>query len=150
MMRAIGEGDGSGAIPRFHQATMKFVERLFLVAHRFVIRPRFRDHHHDRVRQGTAREHERFQAVVEHRGVAAVGIDDREDFLDVVAEKVAFEKRFARVHPVDVAAQGVDFAVVRDEAIGMRPLPAREGVGAEKREWTSARAVSTSLSARSG
>jgi hypothetical protein len=41
--------------------------------------------------------------------------------------------RLARVHPVDVAAQRVDLAVVRDVAVGMRAVPARERVGAETR-----------------
>ena len=33
----------------------------------------------------------------------------------------------AGLHPIDVAAQRVDFAVVRDHAVGMRQPPAREG-----------------------
>ena len=43
------------------------------------------------------------------------------------------EQRFARVHPVGVAAHRVDLAVVRDVAIRMRAIPARERVGAEAR-----------------
>ena len=35
------------------------------------------------------------------------------------------------LHPVDVAAQRVDLAVVGDVAVGMRERPGREGVGAE-------------------
>ena len=61
------------------------------------------------------------------------GVDDREDLLDVVAEQVAGEHAFAGVHPVDVAAQGVDLAVVGEVAVGMGAFPAREGVGAEAR-----------------
>jgi hypothetical protein len=34
-----------------------------------------------------------------------------------------------RRHPVDVAAQGVDFAVMRDHPVRMRQRPGREGVG---------------------
>ena len=37
----------------------------------------------------------------------------------------------ARVHPVDVAAQRVDLAVVRDEAVRVGAIPRRERVGAE-------------------
>ena len=43
------------------------------------------------------------------------------------------EHALARVHPVHVAAQRVDLAVVRDQPVGMRALPAREGVGREAR-----------------
>ena len=34
-------------------------------------------------------------------------------------------------HPVDIAPQGVDFAIVHQITIGMGTLPAGEGVGAE-------------------
>ena len=37
---------------------------------------------------------------------------------------VRLEQRLARLHPVDVAAQRVDLAVVRDVAVGMRERPA--------------------------
>ena len=37
----------------------------------------------------------------------------------------------ARVHPVDVAAHGVDLAVVRDVAVGVRQLPGGKRVGGE-------------------
>ncbi len=41
------------------------------------------------------------------------------------------ENGLARVHPVDVAAQGVDFAVVRDVAERVRQLPGGKRVGGE-------------------
>ena len=53
--------------------------------------------------------------------------------LDVVAEERRREDALARSHPVDVAAQGVDFTVVRDHAVGMGAGPAGEGVGRETR-----------------
>ncbi len=37
----------------------------------------------------------------------------------------------ARVHPVDVSGQGVDLAVVTDQAEGLGALPGRSGVGGE-------------------
>ena len=40
-------------------------------------------------------------------------------------------RRFARFHPVDVAAQRIDFAVVRDVAERMRQRPARKRIRAE-------------------
>ena len=54
-----------------------------------------------------------------------------EELLEVVAEQPGAEHRLARVHPVLVAAEGVDLAVVDQVAVRVRPLPAREGVGAE-------------------
>ena len=41
------------------------------------------------------------------------------------------EQRLARLHPVDVAAQRVDLAVVRDVAVRVGERPGREGVRAE-------------------
>jgi hypothetical protein len=41
------------------------------------------------------------------------------------------EHRLARVHPVHVAAQRVDLAVVRDEAVRVRAIPGRERVRRE-------------------
>ena len=81
--------------------------------------------------QGAAAENEQFERVIEAGGVAAVGLDDGEELLDVVAEQRGREDVLAGVHPVDVAAHGVDFAVVGDVAEGMRELPGGEGVGGE-------------------
>ena len=52
-------------------------------------------------------------------------------FCEVVAEQLGGELRLARAHPVDVAAQRVDLAVVRDVTVRVRELPARERVGGE-------------------
>ena len=59
------------------------------------------------------------------------GVMIGKQLLDVVAEQRRRQHRLARVHPVDVAAQRVDFAVVADVAIGMRELPARKRIGRE-------------------
>ena len=128
---AVGEGDRGRTVPRFHQAGVVLVERLLLVGHRLVLLPRLRDHHHHRVAEGAARQVQELEAVVELRRVAAVLLDDGEELLEVVAEQPRAEHRLARVHPVLVAAEGVDLAVVDQVAVRMRPLPAREGVGAE-------------------
>ena len=125
---AVREGDGRRAIPRFHQARVKLVERLLLIAHRLVVTPWLRNHHHHRVRQRTPGEHEQLEDVVEHRGVAAVGVDDGEELLEIVSEEIGFHHRLARACPVDVSAQRVDLAVVRHVAIRMAAFPARKGV----------------------
>ena len=51
--------------------------------------------------------------------------------LDVVAELRRRHRRLPRRHPVVVAAQRVDLAVVGDHAVGMRERPGRERVGRE-------------------
>ncbi len=128
---SVGERDRRGAVPRLHHARMKIVERALAVAHLPIVLPRFRNHHHHGVRDRTAGANQQLETVVEGRGVAAVGLDDRQQLLDVVAEQRRRKKFLARDHPVDIAAQRVDLAVVRHEAVRMRAVPAREGVGRE-------------------
>ena len=130
---AVGEGDVGRAVPRLHEAGVVLIEGLARVVHGLVVGPRLGDHHHHRVRERAAGEVEQLQRVIEHRGVAAIGVDDGQDLFDVVAEGLALEQRFAGVHPVDVAAEGVDLAVMRDVAVRVGAIPAGEGVGRETR-----------------
>ncbi len=129
--RAVGERDRRRAVPRLHQRRVVLVERLQLLRHRLVVLPRLGDHHQDRVRQRSPGHDEELEHVVEGRRVAAAFADDRQDLLQVVAEQARLEQPFARAHPVDVAGERVDLAVVRDEAVRMRERPRRERVGAE-------------------
>ena len=109
---------------------MVFVERPLRRAHALVVLPRLRDHHHDRVGDRAARPLEELEGIVELTRVAGGRVDDREELPHVVEERRR-EHRLAGVHPVHVAAERVDLAVVGDEAIGMCPVPRGEGVGRE-------------------
>ena len=129
--RAVGEGNRRRAIPRFHQRRVVLVERLAFLIHRLVVAPRLGDHHQDRVRQRTSRHDEQFEHVVEGRRIAATLADDGEHLLQILAEHITLEQSLAGAHPVDVAAQGVDFTVVGDEPVRVRERPRRERVGAE-------------------
>ncbi len=60
------------------------------------------------------------------------------------------ELGLARAHPVDVAHHGVDLAVVADHAVGVRELPAREGVGGEARVHERHRALGSARRAGRG
>ncbi len=130
---AIGEGDRRRSVPRLHQAGVILVEGPLGRAHGPVAAPRLRDHHHDRVRQRPAGQHQQFQGIVELGRIAAALVDDRQQLLDVRPEQLGAEHPLPGVHPVDVAAQRVDLAVVAQVAVGMGPGPGREGVGAEAR-----------------
>ncbi len=83
------------------------------------------------MRQGAAVHHEELEHVVERGGVRQAVAGHREHLLEIVAQRLGPAQRLARAHPVDVAAQGVDLAVVGDVAIRVRERPGREGVGAE-------------------
>ncbi len=131
--RAVGEGDRGGPVPRLGQAAVEGVEALQRLGQVVAAVVGLGDHHHHRVRQRTACQHEQLEHVVEVRGVRAAGADDRQHLAQVVAEELGGELRLARAHPVDVAAHRVDLAVVGDHPVGVRELPAREGVGREAR-----------------
>ena len=127
----VGEGDRRRAIPRLHQRRVVLVEGLELGAHAFVAGPRLGDHHQDGMRERAPGHHEELENIVECRRVAAAFPDDRQDLLQVLAQHVRSEEPLAGAHPVDVAAQRVDFAVVRDVAVRVGQRPGRERVGAE-------------------
>ena len=129
----VREGDRGRTVPGLHEARVELVEGLQLPAHRLVPAPRLGDHHHERVRERAAREEEELEDVVEHRRVRSVGVDDGEDLLEVVSEQLRREHPLPGLHPVDVAAERIDLAVVGDVPVGVGARPAREGVGGEAR-----------------
>ena len=130
-LAAVGERDRRRAVPRLHQRGIVLVEGATLLVHERVARPGLRNHHHHRVRERVAALHQEFERVVEAGGIGLALVGDRPQLADVVAEQVGGHRRLACRHPVDVAAQRVDLAVVRDHPVGMRERPGREGIGGE-------------------
>ena len=127
---AVGEGERRRAVPRLHQAGLKLVVGLEVVGHALVAAPRLGDQHAHRLLDRPAGEHQQFEHVVEGGRVAAPLADHRLDLVEVGAKHGMREHALAGVHPVDVAANRVDFAVVGDVAEGVGEVPRREGVGA--------------------
>jgi hypothetical protein len=109
------------------------VERPAGRVHLGVVLPRLRDHHQHGVRQRPAAEVQQFEHLVEGRRVRRAGRADREEPVQVAGDEVGGEHRLAGPHPVAVALDGVDLAVVGDEPIGVGQRPRREGVGREPR-----------------
>jgi hypothetical protein len=130
-LAAVGEGHRGRAVPRLHQRGMVFVERLALGIHLLVAGPGFRDQHHHRMGERIAALEQEFERVVEAGRVRLAFVGNRPELGDVVAVKLAIDRSLTRRHPVDVAAQRVDFAVMGNHPVGMRQLPGREGVGRE-------------------
>ena len=126
---AVGERDRRGPVPGLEQAGVVLVVGAPVLVHQRMVLPGLGDHHADRVRQAAAGQDQELERVVERAGVAASRPDDRVDLLQVVAEQLGAQRPLARVHPVHVAAQRVDLAVVAEVAVGMRQIPGREGVG---------------------
>ena len=129
---AVRERDRRRPVPRLHQARVERVEALEVVGDvRALVG--LGDHHHHRVRQAAAAEREQLEHVVERRRVRTTRPDHRQHLLQVLAEQIGRELRLARPHPVHVAAQRVDLAVVGDHPVRVRELPARERVRREAR-----------------
>ena len=128
---AVGEGHRRRAVPRLHQRRVILVEGAPVLVHQRIAGPGFGDHQHHRVGERVAAHHQQLEAVVERRGVGLAVVDQRPDLVQVGAQHRARDALLARANPVDVAAQGVDLAVVADEAERMREIPRRKRVGRE-------------------
>jgi len=108
------------------------VEHIALFpGHILIPSPRLRDAQHHGLWQLDAAVHEKFQCVVQHGRIRAVRLHDRIDSGNLLAQNRRGHRLLAGKHSVDVAADGVDLAVVKNDAVGMRPLPRGRGVGGE-------------------
>ena len=110
---------------------MIFIEGAALGIHQRIAGPGLRDQHHRRVSKAVAALHQKFERVVEAGGVGLALVGDRPELLDVGTEQRRGHARLPRRHPVQIAAQRVDLAVMGDHAVGVSELPRREGVGGE-------------------
>ena len=95
-----------------------------------VVLPRLGDHHQDGVVDRAATEVEQLEDLVEARRVRGTRRADREGPIDAREDR-AVEHRLAGAHPVLVALDRVDLAVVGDEAVRVGERPGRERVGRE-------------------
>ena len=137
--RAVGERHGRGPVPGLHDRGMEPVEGPAGRVHLLVVLPRLRDHHQHGVRQRPARQVQQLEHLVEGRRVAEVAGGDREDPVEPelrgrargAVEQRGGELGLAGAHPVAVALDRVDLAVVRDQPERVRQRPARERVGRE-------------------
>ena len=112
---------------------MVLVKPATVEIHLRICDPWFGNQHHHRVRQRAAPHHEEFERVVETGGIALILVNDREQLLHILVEQVGVQPTLAGPHPVDVALQGVDLAVVTDKPVRMSQRPRGECVGAEPR-----------------
>ena len=112
---------------------MVAVEGPPLAVHGGVVLPRLGDHHQHGVRQGAPAQVQQLEHLVEAGRVARPRRADRVDARQVALNERRLEQRLAGAHPVAVAGQRVDLAVVAQVAVGVGQRPAREGVGREAR-----------------
>ena len=125
----IGKGNRRRPVPRLHQRGMIFVESAALGIHQRIASPGLGDQHHHRMGQTVAARQQQLERIVEAGRIRLAMRDQRPHLVEIRAEQLALHRAAAGIHPVDVAAHGVDLAVVGDETVGVRQLPAGEGVG---------------------
>ena len=126
----VGERDRGRAVPRLHPGGVVLVERFALGAHLGVMLPGLGDHHQDGLSHRVAAQRQEFEHLVEAGGVAGAGRADGEGPLQALQRRRG-QQRLPGPHPVAVAGDGVDLAVVGDHAVGVGQRPRREGVGGE-------------------
>ncbi len=129
----VAEGDRCRPVPRLHERRVVLVERPHVRVQLLVILPCLRDHHEDGMRQGATPEVEELEHLVEGGRVAGARGDDGEDAAEIPSEELRAEEGLPGTHPVAVALQRVDLAVVGDEPVGVGERPGREGVRREAR-----------------
>ncbi len=76
-----------------------------------------------------AAHHQKFERIVEGRGVRRAVADHRPQFFQIVAQHLRFHVMPARIHPIDVAAYRIDFSVMAEKAERLREAPGGEGIG---------------------
>ena len=129
-LSAVGEDDVRGAVPRFDQCVVVFVERPDVGIELVVLLPCRRQHHGDGMRHGTSGQVQQFEAFVERAGVGVARGRDRQQRLEF-AKQFGAQSTFSRGQPVTVTLDGVDLAVVSQLAERLCERPARERVGGE-------------------
>ena len=126
-VNAIDAGPSHGSIRR----RVVLVEGASRRAHALVVLPRLGNHHQHGVRQRPTR------ITSSSRTLSKIAVSLPPSrmigriFFRSSPSTSDCEQRLARLHPVDVAAQRVDLAVVSDKTVRMGQRPRRECVGAE-------------------
>ena len=127
---AVGEHQPGRPVPGLGVHGVELVEGAQVRVQVLDVLPGGRDEHADGPVQVHAAGHQHLEHVVQAGRVRAGAVDQRGDGLDVGQQRRA-ELAGARLGPVAVAGDGVDLAVVGEQAEGLGERPARHGVGGE-------------------
>ncbi len=127
---SVGQHHASRAVPRLHVHGVKFVEGAQIGVHGLDVLPRWRNDHPQATEQIHSAGDQQLKHVVHARGVRAGAVDQRRQAFEIRQQFVG-ELQAARLGPVAVTGDGVDFTVVRQEAKRLSQAPLRHGVGGE-------------------
>ena len=125
-----GEGaDRRRPVPGLHHRIAVAVEVAMGLGHGLAAGPDIGDQqrlHHGQVAPDA---HQRLEDIVERRGIRAAGLHDGLHRLHLLAIDGRRHPRLMGLHPVEIALQRVDLAVMGDDAEGLGQMPGGEGVG---------------------
>ena len=127
---AIGHRQRGGAVPRLHHGIAIGIHvgpGLGQLGRGF--RPGFGDQHGFGHGGRAARADQHFEHRIQRARIRSAAGDDRLDVFGHVAKGGRGHADLMALHPVDVALQRVDFAVMGQHAEGLGQPPLREGVG---------------------
>ena len=127
---AVGGADGGRAVPRLHHRVAIGVEGPVFGGHdHVVLGPGLGDQQGLGHRRGATGVDQHLHDIVQGRRVRPARLNHRLHLAVAVAEGLCGHADFVRLHPVEVALQRVDLAVVGHHAEGLGQLPFGEGVG---------------------
>ena len=127
---AVGGADGGRAVPRLHHRIAIGVEGPVFGGHdHVVLGPGLGDQQGLGHRRGATGVDQHLHDIVQGRRVRSARLDHRLDLAVAVAEGAGRHADLVRLHPVQIALQRVDLAVVGHHAEGLSELPFGEGVG---------------------
>ena len=129
-MATIGQHHAGRAVPGLHVHGVVFVERAQVGVHGLDVLPGRRNDHAQATEQVDATGDHQLEHVVHARGVGADAVDQRAQLVEI-GDQLVGELGATGLRPVAVTGDGIDLAVVREEAEGLRQRPLRQGVGGE-------------------
>ena len=107
------------------------MEILLRLGNGIVVGPGLRDSRHHRQRQIHAVHHQEFQGVVQHGRVRAAAVHHRKNFGKLSRKIGRGHILLPGQHLIHISLDGIDLAVVDNQAVGVGTLPAGLRVGAE-------------------
>ena len=126
----VRQHDARRPVPGFHVHGVIFVKRLQVRVDGVDVLPGRRNQHTQRPRHVDTAGEQDIQHIIQAGRIRTAAVDQGRDCRDV-GQVIAGKQGGARLRPIAVALDGVDFAVVGQEPKRLRQRPARQGVGGE-------------------
>ena len=73
--------------------------------------------------------HQQFKHIIKRGGIRTAGLHHRLDIFHEGIKQRMGKPRFMRLHPIHIAMQRIDFAIMRQRAERLRQAPGGEGIG---------------------